>query len=228
MAAKLATDRSDVNSERSIAMCDILHNEMAGRRSAAEARDTRESILSHAASVASVDGLDGLTIGRLASELDMSKAGVIGHFGTKEELQLATLEVGAEIFRNRVWEPAAHHDPGLPRLLAICESWVSYVAEPSLPGGCLIAAVSFEFDGREGRVHDAIAKWTGRWRKTLIAEIETAKENGDLPAHLDAEQAAWSLEALTSGMNPASQLHGDHTADWSLRAMRAVLGLPPQ
>jgi AcrR family transcriptional regulator len=206
----------------------MLHSDMPGRRSAADARDTRETILRHAAEVASVDGLEGLTIGRLAGELEMSKAGVFGHFGTKEDLQLATLEVGADIFRQRVWEPAAHFEPGLPRLLAICESWVRYVAEPSLPGGCLIAAVSFEFDGREGRVHDAIAKWTARWRKTLIADIETAIAAGDLPKHIDPEQAAWSLEALTSGMNPASQLHGDQTAEWSLRAMRAVLGLPPR
>ena len=205
----------------------MLHNEMPGRRSAAEARDTRETILRHAAEVASVDGLDGLTIGRLAGELEMSKAGVFGHFGTKEELQLATLDVGATIFRERVWEPAEHYDPGLPRLLAILESWVRYGSEPSLPGGCLLAAVSFEFDGREGRVHDAIAKWTARWRKTLIAEIETATRQGDLPQYVDPEQAAWSLEALASGMNPASQLHGDKTAQWSLRAMRAVLGLPP-
>jgi AcrR family transcriptional regulator len=199
---------------------------MAGRRSAAEARDTRAAILAAAADVASVEGLEGLTIGRLASELEMSKAGVIGHFGSKEELQLATLDHAAAIFRERVWVPAEHQAEGLPRLLAIVDAWVRYAAEPSFRGGCFIAAASFEFDGREGRVHDELAEWTGRWRRTLEREIATAVAAGDLPAATDPAQAAWSLEALASGMNPARQLHGDDPAEWSLRAMRTVLGLP--
>jgi AcrR family transcriptional regulator len=205
----------------------MITSEMAGRRSVAQARDTRDAILRRAADVASVEGLEGLTIGRLAGELEMSKAGVFGHFGTKEELQLATLELAAGIFREQVWAPAEHLEPGLPRLLAICEAWVDYADGPPFPGGCFIAAVSFEFDGREGRVHDAVAKWTARWRRTLESEIATAVEAGDLPQDTDPEQAAWSLDALMSGMNPARQLHGDKmTAQWSLRAMRAVLGLP--
>src|SRR5436189_3563837 len=96
---------------------------MAGRRSVAEARDTRAAILRRAVDIASVDGLEGLTIGRLAGELDMSKAGVIGHFGSKEELQLATLDLASDIFREEVWEPVQHLPQGLPRLLAICEAW---------------------------------------------------------------------------------------------------------
>src|SRR5690242_12542535 len=103
---------------------------MPGRRSAAEARDTRAAILAAAADIASVEGLEGLTIGRLANELEMSKAGVIGHFGSKEELQLATLEYAAAIFRERVWVPAEHLPEGLPRLLATIEAWVRYAAEP--------------------------------------------------------------------------------------------------
>lgn len=199
---------------------------MAGRRSAAEARDTRDAILREAADLASVEGLEGLTLGRLATKLGMSKAGVIGHFGSKEELQLATLDLAAGIFRERVWVPAEHHEAGLPRLLAICAAWVRYADQPSFRGGCFIAAVSFEFDGREGRVHDALAEWTGRWRRTVAREVQLAVEAGDLPATTDPEQAAWSLEALAAGMNPARQLHGDDAAEWSLRAMRAVLGLP--
>src|SRR4051794_16708368 len=115
---------------------------MAGRRSAQEARDTREGILERAAGIASVEGLEGLTIGRLATDLDMSKAGILGHFGTKEELQLETLDYAAQIFRAKVWEQAEDLRPGLERLLGICETWTRYAAGPSFPGGCFIAAAS--------------------------------------------------------------------------------------
>jgi len=198
------------------------------RRSAAEALGTRDAILRRAADIASVEGLEGITIGRLAADLEMSKAGVIGHFGTKEELQLATLELAGRLFVEQVWEPVEDLRPGLERLLGICESWTRYVDEPILSGGCFIAAVSFEFDGRSGRVHDELKKVVGRWRKTLVREISTAIADGDLPVGLDPEQAAFSMEALASGMNPARQLYGDTSAaEWSRRAMHAVLGVSP-
>jgi len=200
---------------------------MAGRRTDIEARGTRDAILHRSADIASVEGLEGLTIGRLATDLEMSKAGVIGHFGSKEELQLATLELAAAIFRAAVWEPTEDLEPGLPRLLGILDSWTGYGDRPSFPGGCFIAAASFEWDGRTGRVHDELARFGRLWRRTLTAEIQTAVDNGDLPADTDAEQVAWSLESLAAGMNPARQLHGDkHIAEWCLRAMLAVLGLP--
>src|SRR3954471_3471509 len=110
------------------------------RRSALEAAGTRDAIIRRAADIGSVEGLEGITIGRLAGELEMSKAGVIGHFGTKEELQLATLEMAAEVFRERVWAPAEHLEPGLPRLLGILEAWVAYADAPTWAGGCFIAA----------------------------------------------------------------------------------------
>jgi AcrR family transcriptional regulator len=200
---------------------------MPGRRSALDALETRGAILRRAADIASSEGLEGLTIGRLATELGMSKSGVIGQFGSKEELQLATLEYAGNVFRERVWEPVRHVEPGLPRLLAVCESWTRYADEPSFTGGCFIAAALFEWDGRNGPVHDALAELTGRWRRQLVSDIELAVEAGDLPADTDPEQVAFSLEALASGMNPARQLHGDRrAADWSLRAMHAVLRLP--
>jgi AcrR family transcriptional regulator len=199
---------------------------MAGRRSVAEARDTRAEILRRAADIASVDGLEGLTIGRLAAELGMSKAGVIGHFGSKEELQLETLEVAAQIFRDHVWVPVEHMTPGLPRLLGVLEAWTAYADEPAFSGGCFIAKASFEFDARSGRVHDELARWVKRWRKTLIRDIETAIEEGDLPRETDPEQAAFALEALAAGTNPARRLYGDKlAAEWSLKAMHAVLGV---
>jgi AcrR family transcriptional regulator len=196
------------------------------RRSALEAAGTRDAIIRRAADIGSVEGLEGITIGRLAIDLEMSKAGVIGHFGTKEELQLATLELAAELFVEQVWKPVEDLRPGLERLLGICEAWTRYADEPILSGGCFIAAVSFEFDGREGRVHDELKQVVGRWRKTLVREISVAIADGDLPPDLDPEQAAFSMEALAAGMNPARQLYGDTSAAaWSLQAMHAVLGV---
>jgi AcrR family transcriptional regulator len=200
---------------------------MGGRRSAIDALETRSAILRRAADIASVEGLEGLTIGRLAAELDMSKSGVIGQFGSKEELQLATLDFAADVFREHVWEPARHLPPGLPRLLGVCEAWTRYADGGCFEGGCFIAAAQFEWDGRDGRVHDAVAEVTGLWRDALVADIEIAIAAGDLPAATDARQAAYSLEALAAGMNPARQLHGDTDAGaWTLQAMRAVLRLP--
>jgi AcrR family transcriptional regulator len=200
---------------------------MPGRRSAVDALETRSAILRHAADIASVEGLEGLTIGRLATELEMSKSGVVGQFGSKEELQLATLEYAADVFREQVWEPARHLEPGLPRLLGVCDAWTRYADGDCFTGGCFIAAAQFEWDGRDGRVHDALAAFTGKWRDALVADIETAVAAGDLPARTDPAQVAYSLEALAAGMNPARQLHGDtEAAAWTLQAMRAVLRLP--
>ena len=200
---------------------------MGGRRSAVDALQTRSAILRRAADIASVEGLEGLTIGRLASELDMSKSGVIGQFGSKEELQLATLEYAAEVFREQVWEPAEHLEPGLPRLLGVCDAWTRYAESDAFTGGCFIAAAQFEWDGRDGRVHDALAFFLRKWRDALVGDIEAAVQAGDLPAGTDPQQVAYSLEALAAGMNPARQLHGDtDAAAWTLAAMRAVLRLP--
>ena len=200
---------------------------MPGRRPATDALETRSAILRRAADIASVDGLEGLTVGRLATEMGMSKSGVIGQFGNKEELQLATLALATAIFRGRVWEPAAHLEPGLDRLLGILRAWTAYANAPDFPGGCFIAAASFEFDSREGRVHDELATIVRRWRRVLAGEIATAIEAGDLSPAIDPDQAAFALEALAAGANPARQLQGDeHAAEWSLRAMHAVLGLP--
>src|SRR5688500_6501497 len=99
---------------------------MSPRNSVAEAGRTRSSILDRAVQVSSVEGLEGVTIGRLAGDLAMSKSGVIGHFGTKEALQLATLEEALGVFRREVWERVSDVDAGLPRLLALCDAWTSY------------------------------------------------------------------------------------------------------
>jgi AcrR family transcriptional regulator len=187
------------------------------RRSAAAALETRRSIVDRAVDVASLDGLEGLTIGRLATELDMSKAGVIGHFGTKEALQLATLAQANEVFRREVWDPAAATERGLPRLRAIAEAWTSYLERGVFPGGCFLTASSCEWDGREGAVRDAIADSLVLWRGVLVREAASAGFD-------DPEQIAFEMTAIAMGLNHAVQLHGDPEApERARRAMRRLL-----
>lgn len=183
------------------------------RRSVAEARKTHDSIVARAVDLASLEGLEGLTIGRLAGELDMSKAGVIGHFGTKEALQLAALEQANEIFRREVWDRAAGEEAGLPRLRAIAEAWISYLERDVFPGGCFLTAASTEWDGREGPVRDAIASSLDLWRRLLRRE---AREAG----YEDPDQVAFELGGIAVGLNQALQLFGDRSA--GRRARRAV------
>lgn len=194
---------------------------MAGRRSVVEALDTRRRILALAADMASVEGLEGLTVGKLAAALGMSKAGVIGHFGTKLELQLATLDHAAEVFRVEVWSPAERMRAGMPRLVAICGSWMDYAGRPAFPGGCFLAAASFEFDSRPGPVRDALGTYLRRWHDTLVREISVAVAAGDLPARTNADQLAGALEAIAARVTPTRELYGD--ADASTHAKELML-----
>ena len=197
---------------------------MSPRNSVAEAEKTRASILGRAVDVSSREGLEGLTIGRLASDLSMSKSGVLGHFGTKQELQLATLAAALDLYRRELWEPAEPAEPGLPRLLALCDAWISYLERGVFPGGCYITAVASEFDDRDGPVREAIAAALSRWYALLEAEAKTAIEAGDLPRDTDPAAIAFHLNALATGANQAVQLLGDRSAlDKAHRLMKAAL-----
>lgn len=188
------------------------------------ARSTREKILRKAADIASVEGLGGISIGRLAAELDMSKSGVIGHFGSMEELQLATIDLGSEIFRGLVWDPALPEPRGRPRLLAVCDTWSAYSANPPYPGGCLIATASMEFAGQVGAVHERLAGYLNLWHRTLAGEVRYAIEHGQLSAATDADTVAYILQALTSSIKTAKYLSAvPEAADRCRKAMRAVL-----
>jgi AcrR family transcriptional regulator len=188
------------------------------RRSAAAALATRRSIVDRAVDVASLDGLEGLTIGRLAGDLEMSKAGVIGHFGTKEALQLAALEQAIDVFTREVWAPAVDEQPGAARLLAIADAWVSYLERGVFPGGCFLTAASCEWDDREGPVRDRIAAALAQWHRTLAAEARVAGLDDD------PKQIAFEMNAIAMGLNQALQLNGDRDAPArARRAMRRML-----
>ncbi|WEB39187.1 TetR/AcrR family transcriptional regulator [Streptomyces yunnanensis] len=200
---------------------------MSPRKSVAEARRTRERIVEHAIAVASVDGLEGLTIGRLAMDLGMSKAGVLGHFGTKESLQLATLEGASAVFARTVWERAQHEQPGLPRLQAVCDAWIAYIETERevFPGGCLFTTAAVEFDARSGPVRDAVARLYRVWRRRLADEVRIAVDCGDLPSGTDPEQVAYELVGLYMAFNQEIQLFADPAAaERTRRALARLFG----
>ena len=182
---------------------------------------TRQSILERAVDVASLEGLEGLTIGRLADELGMSKSGLFAHFGSKEELQLATVEAASQRYVREIFRPALEKPRGYPRLLAICDSWLSYVRRGVFPGGCFFAAASFEFDGRPGAVRDLFVKLMDDWIGALVRAIKMAQDEGHMDRSVDAGQLAFELNALFFGANFAYHLRGDQTA--IEKAERAVL-----
>jgi AcrR family transcriptional regulator len=190
------------------------------RRSVADTALTRAAILDRAVAVSSTEGLEGLTIGRLATDLTMSKAGVLGHFGTKEELQLAAVEAALAVYRREVWQPAQDAARGRARLLAIADAWLSYLDRDVFPAAC-------EFDDRPGRVRDAIVAAHVLWMRVLTAEAAIAIKNGELPRGTDPEDLAFGLNAVAMGVNQARRLAGDAAAtERGWRAMRALLGAP--
>ena len=194
------------------------------RRSASEAQ-TRVAILDRAVDLASVEGLEGITIGRLAIDLDMSKAGVIGPFGSKEALQLEALDVAVGVFQRAVWDRASAAEPGLPRLEAICDAWVDYISGEVFPGGCFLTAASCEFDARGGKVRDAVARVLDRWRRVLEHEAAVAIEAGDLPADTDPADVAFALSGAAMMLDQAHQLHADAEAvPRARRLMAQALG----
>jgi AcrR family transcriptional regulator len=194
------------------------------RRSVAEAGRTRDAIVERAVDVASMEGLEGLTIGRLAGDLDMSKAGLIGHFGSKERLQLAALESANERFRREVWEPVKDQEPGLGRLRALCDAWVAYLEKPVFPGGCFFAAAATEFDDRSGPVREELASGARRWRRRLERDARAAVDAGDLPPDTDPAQLATDLNGVMLSLNHDLMLLRDRKAPArARRSMRRLL-----
>jgi AcrR family transcriptional regulator len=191
---------------------------MSPRHNAEQARRTKAAIVEHAAERASVEGLAGLTIGTLAEQLKLSKAGVIGPFGSKESLQLAAFARGIEVFREHVWEPAADLPAGLPRLAAVCENWISYLERCPLPGGCLVTAASIEWDSRGGPVRDAVAASQRRWLAVLRADADVAVRARELGEGTDPAQLAFELNGIAMSLNQSLQLFGDEQAPARARA----------
>jgi AcrR family transcriptional regulator len=184
--------------------------ESEARGRAAQGERTRAAILRVAVDVSSCEGLEGLTIGRLASELGMSKSGLFAHFGSKEELQLATIDTAREIFVEEVIKPTiAASEAGLQRLWRLCDAWLEYAQRGVFKGGCFFAAASSEFDGRPGPVRDRIAEVMQQWLGSIERAVREAQKEGHLDEAADARQLAFEFNALGLGANWAFQLYGD-------------------
>ncbi|MEV8637161.1 TetR/AcrR family transcriptional regulator [Streptosporangium sp. NPDC051023] len=193
---------------------------MSPRKSASETAATRTRIIERALALASTDGLEGVTIGRLAADLGMSKAGVIGHFGTKEALQLAALDAAVQAFRLRVPARVVGARPGAERLALLFGEWIDYMLDGDAPGGCFITSVASEFDGRPGPVRDAVLAALSGWSAYVEGEIRAAVEAGDLPGETDIDQLAFELNGVALAADQAIQLHHDPAAP--SRARRAI------
>jgi AcrR family transcriptional regulator len=161
---------------------------------------TRAAILERAVDLATVEGLEGLTIGRLATDLGMSKSGLFAHFGSKQDLQLATVAAAADRFRTQVIEPALSAPDGAPRLRAMAEHYFDYLE--TFPGGCFWGATASEYDDRPGPVRDAIAATMDLW----IAELERQSKVAGIA---DPERYAFELYAVVMGANSRFRLSGD-------------------
>jgi AcrR family transcriptional regulator len=163
---------------------------------------TRAAILDRAVDLASIEGLGGLTIGRLAAELRMSKSGLFAHFGSKQELQLATVDAAARRFGVAVIEPARGAPDGVPRLRAMAGSYLAHLDGGAYSGGCFWAATSAEYDDRPGPVRDAIAAALDAWLGELERQAKVA--GSAQPARF-----AFELYAVVMGANSRFRLSGD-------------------
>ena len=169
---------------------------------------TRRAVLERAVDMASVDGLDGLSIGRLAKELGISKSGLFAHFGAKEELQLATIRAARAIFAKTVILPAMETPPGLARVSALMESWLDYSRDRQFPGGCFFARATHEYAARPGMVRDALAAADEEWMGLITQTIEEARGLGEVRSDTDPEQLAFDLDAYLESANLRSVLGG--------------------
>ncbi|MBB5912654.1 AcrR family transcriptional regulator [Nocardia transvalensis] len=201
-------------------------NEISDGRLLRGAR-SRQAVTRHAADIASVDGLGGLSFGRLADDLGISKAGIQTLFRTKERLQLATVAAAAEIFTDRVIRPAEEAAEGAPRLRALVAAWLDYAAEPVFPGGCFWSATLPEFDSRPGPVRDALIEQHRGWIALLTREAENAAAAGELPG-AEPGLAAVQLAAVLTATNIALRLGDSSSLDTARRIVDGMLGEPPR
>ena len=168
--------------------------------SATKGERTRAAILDRAVDLATVEGLEGLTIGRLAADLGMSKSGLFAHFGSKQELQLATVAAAGDRFRAQVIEPSLDAPDGGPRLRAMSEHYFEYLE--TFPGGCFWGATASEYDDRPGPVRDAIAATMDLWMAELVRQATAA-------GVAEPDRFAFELYAIVMGANSRFRLSGE-------------------
>ena len=185
---------------------------------------SRRTIARHAVDVASLNGLDGLSFGRLATDLGISKAGIQTLFGTKETLQVAVAEAARDAFEEAVIRPALTRPAGAARLRALADQWIAYAAKPLFPGGCFWAANLPVFDSQPGPVRDTLARQQRAWRGLIASELRHAAEIGEIPA-LDAGLVAFQIDAILTATNTALRLGDENAVDTASRLINGLIAL---
>ena len=167
----------------------------AARRTRSDGERSRTAILDEAARLATVEGIGGLSLSRLAQEVGMSKSGLFAHFGSKEGLQLATIATANTIFEAQVLEPVASVPGGLDRLRGLLDGYLRYVESGTFPGGCFFASVLVEVSMQPGPVRDRLLAFMADWIGRLEEAIKAAKREGEIDTSEDTGQLAFELES---------------------------------
>jgi AcrR family transcriptional regulator len=188
---------------------------------------SRDAILRAAASFASVHGLQELTLGELADAVGMSKSGLYAHFGSKEELQLATVGAAREIFSDVVLDPAAAYPTGVDGLVALADAFCEHIRDKVFPGGCFFDSAAADVMSHPGPVRDAVMDVQMDWRARFQEHLRVAAERGELPTGEDIEQLEFELLAFQNLAHSMFRMNGDgRVIDQAERATRVRLGLP--
>jgi AcrR family transcriptional regulator len=188
---------------------------------------TRKAILAEAVSLATVSGLEGLSIGELAKALGISKSGLYAHFGSKEGLQLATIDEAERIFNLEVIDPSMDvPGEGLPRLLAVCDRYFEHLRRHTFPGGCFFASAVLEMGTRPGPVKDRVRVFQQRFTGLILHNAQQAQALGQLPAGEDITLLVFELNGIILAANAAFVMTDDPaTLDTARRAVRRRLGV---
>jgi AcrR family transcriptional regulator len=196
------------------------------RKQRADGERTREAIVRQAVSLATLDGLEGLSIGNLASALDLSKSGIYAHFGSKQDLQLATVEEAGRIFQAEVIEPALAAAPGLAQLVAVCDAFFDHLVRHTFPGGCFFAGAALEMGTRPGPVKEKIAAFQGAFTALIRQFVLTALEQHELPADEEPDALTFELNGIILAANTSFVLHANPAAlDMARKIVRRRLGV---
>jgi AcrR family transcriptional regulator len=165
------------------------------RRRRSDGERSHGAILEEAARLATVEGIEGLSLARLADAVGMSKSGLFAHFKSKEELQLATIEAANCVFAEEVTEPASHASSGFERLRRLVDGYLSYLEVETFPGGCFFASTLAEMDMRPGAVRDRLVAFLADWLGQIEAAVRDAQAEGAIDASEDAAQLTFEIEA---------------------------------
>jgi len=194
------------------------------KRRRADGERSRAAILDAATKLATTEGLDGLSIGRLADYIGMSKSGLYAHFGSKQELQLATVETAVEVFKEAVIEPTREVEGALARLESLCEHFLAYLEKPVFPGGCFFASAEAELDTHPGPVRDRLVEAMSSWIDLLERRVRQAQEAGEIDPGEDPALLAFELDAFLKMGNAVTLLRGGSAGlDQARRAIRGRL-----